>query len=86
MKKAMIFTVLILILILVFPIYRGSYDDGGTKEFVSPTYRIVDWNRISDSGVYEKTRIYFFEDMNKSIDELWEMEMDSQLIKHEITK
>ncbi len=63
-----------LLLILLTPIPKASYDDGGTREYVSLTYRIVDWNRVHSDGVYENTRIYFGKYRNKSIDELWERE------------
>lgn len=63
--------VLVILLVLFIPVPQGSYDDGGTIEYVALTYKIVDWNRIHADGVYEKTRIYFGADRNKSIDELW---------------
>ncbi len=82
MKKKIwmpITAVVVLLLILFVPIPQGSYDDGGTREYIALTYKIVDWNRIHDNGgdgpaFYEKTRIYGFTDRNKSIDELWERE------------
>ncbi len=36
----------LLALILFFPIPMGSYDDGGTREYPSLTYKIVVWNRM----------------------------------------
>ena len=69
-----IIAVAVLLAILFIPISRGSLDDGGTREYIALTYRIVDWNRIYADGVYEKTRIYFGSDRNKSIDELWQQE------------
>lgn len=69
-----IIAAVILLAILFVPIPRGSLDDGGTKDYIALTYRIVDWNRLSADGVYEKTCIYFGSDRNKSIDELWQME------------
>ena len=68
--------VVVLLAILFVPIPQGSYDDGGTREWVALTYKIVDWNRISTDGVYEKTRIYGPADKNKSIDELWKLEQE----------
>lgn len=66
---------LVLILFLLVPIPRQfAYDDGGTKEYVALTYKIVDWNRMYGDGVYDKTCIYFGNNRNKSIDELWELE------------
>ena len=66
----------ILLAILFVPIPMGSYDDGGTREWVALTYKIVDWNRISTDGVYEKTRFYGPAVKNKSIDELWKLEQE----------
>ena len=76
MKKALwIPIVLILWLCVLFmPIPHGSYNDGGTREYISLTYRLVDWNRITPEGVYAKTKIYFGADRNKTIDELFDQE------------
>jgi hypothetical protein len=60
---------------LFVPIPGKSYDDGGTREYNALTYKIVDWNKISGGGVYEKTKIYFGKDKNASIDALWEKEV-----------
>lgn len=60
--------------ILFVPIPLGAYDDGGTREYVALTYKIVDWKRIEKDTVYEKTKVYFFSEKNKSIDELWQTE------------
>ena len=67
---------LILIVILFVPISSGTYRDGGTKVFTSLTYRIVDWNTVTDNYIYQKTRVYFFGDRFKSVDELWEKEQE----------
>ncbi|MGM9652117.1 MAG: hypothetical protein ACI3XP_00575 [Eubacteriales bacterium] len=64
----------VLLAILFVPVPLGSYDDGGTREYVALTYRIVDWNRISTDGVYENVRFYGPADRNTPIDELWERE------------
>ena len=40
--------VVVLLSVLFVPIPRGSYDDGGTREWVALTYKIVDWNRLTD--------------------------------------
>ena len=77
MKKKIwipIAAVVLLLAILFVPIPMGTYEDGGTREWVALTYKIVDGNRISTDGVYEKTRIYGPADKNKSIDELWKLE------------
>ena len=77
MKKKIwmpISVVIILLAILFVPIPKGSYDDGGTREYAALTYKIVDWKRIYMGGVYEKTSFYGPNDKNKSIDELWARE------------
>lgn len=80
MKKKVwipIVAAVVLLAVLFVPIPQESYDDGGTREWTALTYKIVDWNRISNDGIYEKTRVYWGEDRNKSIDELWEMEWEN---------
>ncbi len=69
------------VLILFFPFKMTSYDDGGTREYSSLTYKIVKWKRFAstpnDDGVieqYKATSLYLFPDNFKSIDELWEKE------------
>ena len=78
MKKKIwipVVVVFILFAVLFIPIPKGSYDDGGTREYVALTYKIVAWHRIMSSNeLYKNTSIYFGEDKNKSIDELWELE------------
>ena len=69
-----IIAVVLLLAVLVIPVSRGSLDDGGTRDYIALTYRIVDWNRIYADGVYQKTSIYFGSDRNKTIDELWQLE------------
>ncbi len=70
----------VVLAILFVPIPRDSYDDGGTKEYVALTYKIVDWNRLYSDGHYQKTRVYFGSDRNKTIDDLWEQER--QYLEH----
>ena len=77
MKKRIlipIIAVVILLAVLFIPIPQGSYDDGGTREWIALTYKIVDWNKLSADSIYKATRIYFGDDRNKSIGELWERE------------
>jgi uncharacterized ion transporter superfamily protein YfcC len=79
--------VIIVALVLFVPIPRGPYDDGGTKEYVALTYRIVIWNRyniqIDENGdvvvneKYNKTSVFLFPDNSKNLDELWQMELDN---------
>ena len=76
MKKILIPIIIIftVLAVLFVPIPKAAFDDGGTREYVALTYKIVDWNKVSADGVYEKTCIYFGADRNKTIDELWELE------------
>ena len=74
MKKKMWIPILIVavIAILVIPIPTGTYKDGGTREYTSLTYKIVDWNRLTDDGsTYSATKVYFFPNNFRSIDNLW---------------
>ena len=78
---------IVLVLILFVPIPNGSYDDGGTREYTALTYKIVKWNRltpthnedgnIADIDTYSKTSVYWFPNNSKSIDELWEIEQQT---------
>ena len=77
MNKKYIIVCLLLIAVLFIPIPRGTYDDGGSKEYVAFTYKIIKWNRLTSDGIYKKTRIYFFKDKYKTIDELAEIEFDN---------
>lgn len=77
MKKKfwIILAVVVVVLVVLVTPYRINHcNDGGTKEYCALIYRVVDWNRITEDGNYEKTRIYFFGDVFKPIDELWERE------------
>lgn len=77
MKKILITIAAVLItaaLILFFPIPKGTYDDGGSREYEALTYKIIRWNRISANSTYRKTRIYWGADKNLPIDELFARE------------
>ena len=74
MKKTIWLIVGVLLAILFIPIPRGTYDDGGTREYTALTYKIVDWHRLSNDGAYDPCKIYFFPKNLLSIDELWETE------------
>jgi len=67
---------LVVLAVLFMPIPKAPYDDGGTREYVALTYKIVDWNRVSADGEYDATRLYFGADRSKTIDELWALEYD----------
>ena len=62
--------------VLFVPIPSGTYKDGGTREYAALTYKIVDWNKLTSDGKYDKTKIYFFPNNFKSINELWTYEED----------
>ena len=63
--------IIVFLVILVMPIPSGVYEDGGTREYTALTYKIVDWNRLTEDGTYDKTKAYFIPYNFKSIDELW---------------
>ena len=74
MKKKLWLWILagILVLALLFtPIPSGVYEDGGSREYTALTYKIVDWNRLTTDGKYEATKLYWFPNNFKSIDDLW---------------
>ena len=92
MKKIIIIPIIIIVgvaLILFFPIPRGSYDDGGTREYTALTYKIVVWNKLMNivdengnhipDSRYRKTSIFWYPDSLKSIGELWKMEHSEHL-------
>ena len=85
MKKILITiaaVVLVAALILFFPIPKGTYDDGGSREYEALTYKIIRWNRLTTDGVYRKTRVYFGKDKHASIDELFAREIaDNQPVE-----
>ena len=66
--------VLFVAAVLLVPVPSGEYRDGGTQEYTALTYKIVDWNRLTADTAYDKTKIYFFPDNFKSVDQLWETE------------
>jgi hypothetical protein len=66
--------VAVLLAVLFVPIPTGICRDGGTRTYTALTYKIIDWNRLTDDGIYEKTEIYFFPHNLKSVDELWKQE------------
>ena len=69
--------IVVLLLILFVPISSGVYKDGGSRSYTALTYKIVDWNRANGNAVYDETSFYFFPNNFKSIDELWELELNS---------
>ena len=61
----------------------GAFD-GGTRDYNALTYKIVRWNKMiakpDENGqtiqhTYRKTSWFWYPDNQKSIDELWQMEL-----------
>ena len=87
MKKTRRKNIIILTLVALFlflPIPSFPMSDGGTVEFRAMTYTVVRWHRLlpttSESGksdMYIKTSIYWFPHNYQDIDDLWELEMES---------
>jgi len=67
----------LLLVVLLVPISKGPYEDGGTREYTALTYKLVSWNRLTDDGIHQIMKLYPFPDNFKSIDELWTMEEPS---------
>ena len=88
MKKILIVSIAVVVaiaLILFVPVPIGPAKDGGTRQYAALTYRIVVWNRFVDqtdadgqlmTTVYHNTSVYWYPDNRKTVDELWEMEME----------
>lgn len=77
MKKKLLFWIIAaaaVLAVLFVPIPTDTARDGGTQSYRALTYRIVRWNRLTDDGVYQKTRVYFLGDAYRSLDELWQRE------------
>ena len=55
-----ILAIVIFLAVLFLPIPKGPYNDGGTREYSALTYKIVDWNRRTETSTYDKTKVYFF--------------------------
>ena len=56
--KILVIVALTLIAILYVPIPMGKLDDGGTRVYCSLTYKIVDWHRETDDGIYKNTQVF----------------------------
>ena len=87
MKKKLIIILIIIgiIAVLFTPIPSGVYKDGGTRVYSALTYKIVDWNRLSNESIYNKTRVYFFPNNFRTIDDLWVEEFIENLNFFEAT-
>jgi len=89
MKKKIILGIIIavtLLLVLTVPYKIETYKDGGTKEYTSLTYKVVDWNKQVDGGKYENRSFYFFPKNTKSVDELWKTEAEKVPVNKEQTQ
>ena len=59
-KKKTIIILSVILLILIIPIPVGALKDGGTRVYSALSYKIVCWNKMTDDGIYKKTKIYPF--------------------------
>lgn len=85
MKKRTVLSCLsgvLLAAILFVPIPIGPAKDGGTRQYSALTYKVVVWNRFTDeldeNGQpikYQNTSVFWFPDNQKSIEQLWEIEI-----------
>lgn len=76
----------ILLTALFVPIPRGSYDDGGTREYDAVMYKIIVWNTFcsepngdgtyGEPRIHHRTAVYFFPENMKSIRELKNLELE----------
>ena len=73
-KLWILIVTIVLFAILLVPIPSGICKDGGTRAYTALTYKIVDWNRLTGDGIYDKTKGYLFPNNFKSIDQLWYLE------------
>ena len=75
-KTIIIICAIVLVLILVIPMPIGPCLDGGTREYVALTYKVVDWHSLyDDDKILDKTSFYFFPDNLSSYEELLEREL-----------
>lgn len=83
-KKIKIFVIVLLasVAVLYIPIPMGTLNDGGTRVYGSLTYKIVDWHRETDDGIYENTQVYWGDDRFKDTGFLWNI-MESRNVPHQ---
>lgn len=78
-KKTIIILCIVLALALFTPVPTGIYKDGGTREYTSLTYKIVDWNRLGEEGkLFTGVKFYPFPYNFLSVSRLYEREMRSE--------
>ena len=69
--------------VLFVPIPKSANAGCDSREYVALTYKIVAWDEPTADDDYEAVKVYFGEDKNKSLDELWEMELENEnIIEH----
>lgn len=86
-KGVLIAAFAVLLLILFVPIPKGTFEDGGTREYRALTYKVLVWNKLiaerNDDGsagetrIYHKTSVFWLPENFKDIDALWEIEMEN---------
>ena len=78
-KKIIIYIIIAVILLVLFVPIPKTLDDGGTKVYSALAYKYIKWNRYVDESktrVFQHSRIYVFGSLNKTIDELYEQEIE----------
>ena len=91
-KKLTIILIALVVLILTFPMYRGTAKDGGTKTYTALTYKVIKWRCLYDVDVdgsgtyYRKTRVYFFPQNLLSREELWDLEVERENLRPELSQ
>ena len=70
MKKKNLILLAVILAVLLIPVPTAAEEYDATMTFTSLTYKIIHWNVPN----YEKTKLYFFPENFKSIDEIWEYE------------
>ena len=78
-KKIIIYIIIAVILLVLFVPIPKTLDDGGTKVYSALAYKYIKWNRYVDESktrIFQHSRIYVFGSLNKTIDELYEQEIE----------
>ena len=74
-KKKAYIAILIIMLVLVIPIPVSPARDGGTRTYAALTYKVVQWNHFyGGDQLYSESKIYFFPNNFRSLDDLFESE------------
>jgi len=78
-KRILIYIIVAIIFAILFIPIPKTLDDGGTKVYTALTYKYIKWNRYVDESktrIFKHSRIYVFGSLKKSIDELYEDEIE----------